>query len=131
MPQVKSITDSEIVFTLDDDDVNAGIRSQMFEQQFEDPIAQALKKIGHYRKVYVGWASLTGYKGPVFHEYTITNYKEVTEFLQLWDKGKEVSLITVKLFFVGETRIPRRTWNTRPPPKREKAFLQSDGRVGF
>lgn len=130
MPQVKLITDNEIVFKLNDEDINAGIRSQMFEQQFEDPIAQALKKIGHYRKVYVGWASLTGYKGPVFHEFDILNYKEVREFLVAWDKGQEVSLITVKLFFKGETRIPKRG-TTRLPKKREKAFIASDGRVGF
>lgn len=138
MPQVKLITSSELIFVVDETDIAeaeelaegiSGSDRILKGYLDRDPIAVALKKIGKYRTVLVGWFTLDGYKGPVTDRFQITNDEEVRKFLSAFDRDMEVEPIEVQLFF-QERRFASRSYDTvKKTTPREKIVLSRGGKV--
>ena len=122
VPQVKSITTNEIIFVVDEEDIRLAISARLkpdYDATFDDPIAQGLKKIGHYRQVYIGWCCATGYKGPIRHEFRILNtVDEIRQYLFDYMHGNPLGPIEVKLFFEQEVMMERK-WGQIKPKKKE------------
>lgn len=136
MPQVKLITTSELWFEVEKSDIVQAYNSVSHIDNDrisgayldKDPIAVALRSIGKYRAVFVGWLTISAYKGPICHEYQILNAKEVTTALRAFDNNKEIEPFTVKLFLERETRREPPIQTKKKTP-RERLVLSTKGEL--
>ena len=137
MPLVKSITSDTVIFQIDEIDIQtavqgrASVRKDRISGGYlgQDPIAIALSKIGKYRGVYVGWRSISAYKGPIRHDYMIVNFEEVSDLVRMFDRHEEpLPLITVELFFEKEVQTGDRFTQKKIKP-REKLMISKGGKI--